>query len=159
MKELAAGEAAERCPRCGHDRRDTHEVCPECGIDRAAAHRLRRRGSPKARWIRAAVGVSIAVYAPQSWVVLMPGDWVGYRLAWIRMFPVLPGLFPAAIVRSFHVLDDTTMLVVAGISTALVLAIGVWLASRGPWWFAATTAVLLAVGIPVAFMLHALYSA
>lgn len=151
--------AAESCPRCGHARRDTLGVCPECGVDEATARRLRRRGSPRARWTRAVVGVLVAVYAPQSWVLLMPGDWSGHRLSWIRMYPVLPGLLPAAVGRSILRYADAMMLVVAGIATAVLLAAGFWFASRGPRWFVATCLVLFGIGIPLAFMLHAAYAA
>ena len=53
----------------------------------------------------------------------MPGAWHGYRLSWIKMFPILPGLLPSLLVRRFGSDSDVLMFVLATIMTFLLAAI------------------------------------
>ena len=120
---------------------------------------MRRRGTPRRRWTRASVAVLVATYLPQAWVVLMPGSWSGYRISWIKMYPILPGLLPAAIGRRFLRFDEWALLAVAGACTGLILVLAWWAASRGPRWLIVTSILLLVANIPLAFALHAAYAA
>lgn len=89
----------------------------------------------------------------------MPGSWSGYRLSWIKMSPILPGLLPAAVGRRFLDYDEEAMMLAAGVATGLLLLASLWIASRGPRCLAVTCVLLLAAGIPLAFALHAAYAA
>lgn len=105
------------------------------------------------------MAVLAATYLPQAWVVLMPGQWSGYRVSWIMMYPILPGLLPAAIGRRFLEYDEWMLIAAAGVCTGLMLAVAVWAAARGPRSLVVTSIVLLAANLPLAFALHAAYSA
>ena len=150
---------AERCPRCGYERRDTAEVCPECGLEAAIADDWRRRGGPRARRRRSIIATAILLWAPQSWIILMPGAWHGYRLGWIKMFPILPGLLPSLLVRRFGFDSDAVLFVTATIVTLLIAAIAIWIGSRGRGWLVLIATLLALYGTGTAFILHGLYAA
>ena len=150
---------ADRCPRCGYERRDDASRCPECGLDADVAADWRRRGTPRSRWRRSIIATAILLWGPQTWVILMPGAWHGYRLSWIKMFPILPGLLPSLLVRRFGSDSDALMFVVATIITLLLAGTAIWIASRGLWRLIMIEALLALYGTATAFILHGLYAA
>ena len=89
----------------------------------------------------------------------MPGAWHGYRLSWIKMFPILPGLLPSLLVRRFGSDSDALMFVVATIITLLLAGTAIWIASRGLWRLIMIEALLALYGTATAFILHGLYAA
>ncbi len=147
------------CPRCRFERRDASAVCPECGLEAAAADDWRRRGSPKARWRRSIIATAILLWGPQTWIILMPGAWHAYRLTWIKMFPILPGLLPSLLVRRYGSDSDVLMFAVATMMTLLLAGVAIWVGSRGLWRLILIEVLLALYGTATAFILHGLYAA
>ena len=87
--------------------------------------------------------VALAAYLPYVWLVLDEPPWSEYRESWIRMWPILPGLFPRAwFARGSSELVGTC--VMAG-STVLLLGPCVFLGERSYralWGAVAVVAVL-----------------
>lgn len=83
--------------------------------------------------------VSVAcLYLPFAWVL---GDfpWDGYRLGWIMLWPVLPGLLAGAFVHP----NDAMMALVAGTTSILLVGLLTRLGMRGPRALVAANGIAL----------------
>ncbi len=108
-------------------------------------------------------GLSLAVvllglYTPFSWLLLIDEPWSGYRLLWLRLWPLLPGFLPAAWLLHARV-NDSLEFRAMGV-TSLMLTTGLtWLGSYGRWRLAAAFALALLVSAPTAVMAYAAFRA
>jgi len=84
--------------------------------------------------------VALCTYLPYSWVLWIDYPWSDYRIMWIKMWPILPGLVPTAWInaiaqRYLHVdgvwLDGALTVVVSGMFTLALIAGLTWLGMRG----------------------------
>lgn len=101
--------------------------------------------------------VAACLWWPFSWLLLMEYAWNDYRLSWLKMWPLLPGLFPG--MWLFHptheLLEFGTMAVVT-----LALWLGLtWLGKRGGAGLAAAAVLALASSIPTACIAYAVFRA
>ena len=60
------------------------------------------------------------LYAPYAWVVLIRYPWSAYRRFWVKLWPVLPGFIPGAVVPGTErfrigVMAGVTLAVLAGL--------------------------------------------
>lgn len=100
--------------------------------------------------------VALCLYLPFSWVVLIDCPWSDCQSHWVRLWPVLPGLVPGALL--FHpqdVAEFTTM----GLTTVVLLIGLTWLGTRGRYGLIAATMIALIVSVPSAIIGYALYLA
>jgi hypothetical protein len=112
------------------------------------------RRKTKIAW--AALIVGACLWLPFSWLVLMPGGWPDYRMGWLRMWPILPGLVPGAYLFHPHdVLEFSTM----GITTFVLSAGLIRLGCRGWRSLIAAAAIALLISIPTACIAYAFYCA
>jgi hypothetical protein len=62
----------------------------------------------------------LCLYAPYAWLVLISYPWNSYRLLWIKMWPVLPGL-PLLLTPAVRQLQDWAQFWVMGLVTVSIL--------------------------------------
>lgn len=90
----------------------------------------------------------------------MSYPWDAYRWLWAKMFPILPGLLPVALIASMfsapHPPGWLRMLLPA-LATALLVALSLWLGSRGRAALIATAVVVLALSIGCSVAAHGLF--
>ena len=117
----------------------------------------RRRSS----WWHTITSVLLAIYLPNTWVFWIDYPWNAVRMTWVKMFPILPSLYPAAwlahITGLRKAFDDVGMFVLAGCFTIMLLAGGVLLSRRSWRWLIPVCIVLLAFEIFNAYVSHALF--
>ncbi|MFO0909015.1 MAG: nitrous oxide-stimulated promoter family protein [Isosphaeraceae bacterium] len=95
--------------------------------DEGIANPDRGRARRRYAWVVAAFA---AVYLPYAWLI-QPGEpWDSYRWTWIRLWPVLPGLW-VAMFSSVHRLPNGLEFVVMALATVPVVALACRLAARG----------------------------
>lgn len=108
---------------------------------------------------RRRVGLSLAVvaaclYLPFSWLLVTENNWSDYRLFWLKLWTILPGLIPGAFL--FHpndVAEFTTM----GVTTLLLLVGLTWLGSLGWKRLLAAAVIALLISIPSSMVAHSFY--
>jgi hypothetical protein len=50
------------------------------------------------RRVRLSLGiVAASLYLPFSWLLVTETDWHAYQRSWIKLWPILPGLMPGAL--------------------------------------------------------------
>lgn len=101
--------------------------------------------------------VAACLWGPFSWLILAPGMWSDYRLSWVKMWPLLPGFLPGALLfdPAHDLLELSTMAVVS-----LVLWIGLtWLGYRNRVGLIAAAIVALLISVPTALIARAVYLA
>jgi hypothetical protein len=81
--------------------------------------------SPAERMILGLAGL----YLPYSWLVLMDNPWDAYRWTWIRLWPILPGLFVLELPGLYPLPGDLGLLL-AGLTATPILVFVVLLARR-----------------------------
>ena len=102
-----------------------------------------------------AVVVGACLWLPFSWLVLMPGRWDSYRLSWLKLWPILPGFVPGALLFHPHdALEFSTMAVAASI-TMIGLT---WLGCRGRKSLIAAAIIALLISIPTTCIAYGAYS-
>ena len=105
------------------------------------------------------VGLSLGVvaaclYLPFSWLLVEENNWSDYRMSWIILWPILPGILPGAFLFHPHdVAEFTTM----GVMTLLLLAGLTWLGSLGWKRLLATAVIALLISIPSSMVAHSFY--
>jgi hypothetical protein len=75
--------------------------------------------APKVRWgMRVTWPVLlVCVYAPYAWIVLEGGSWPVYRILWLKLWPILPGIGAILFVRGPTALE---FMAIGALSAALV---------------------------------------
>ncbi len=86
----------------------------------------RRRIGP----MPALILILFGMYAPYAWLVTSRGPWNAYRWTWIRMWPVLPGLFVHLVPAIHRRVEGVGYLAMAA-ATTLIFLVTVFLARRG----------------------------
>ncbi len=110
----------------------------------------------KSRIAYAAAIIVGCLWLPFSWLLLMSGGWSDYRMSWLKMWPILPGLVPGA--YFFHP-RDAIEFPAMGVTTIILSSGLIWLACRGRKWLIAAAGIALLISIPSACIAYALYSA
>lgn len=98
--------------------------------------------------------VAACLYVPFGWLLLEDWHWQGDHGIWLRMWPILPGLLPAAVL--FHPQESLELVVMSLITLTLVVGL-TWLAARGRWSLLAAAGIALLVAIPTSYVAHSLY--
>ena len=73
--------------------------------------------------------VLVCLYAPYAWLVLIDSPWDGYRLLWIKLWPVLPGIL-VLLNQRIHLLPDWTGFLIMGLVACGIIALSTVLAAR-----------------------------
>lgn len=107
------------------------------------------------RQARAFVVAAFCLYAPFSWLLLYP-HWNGYWWTWMKLWPILPGFVPGALLFHPH---DLPEFLTMGVVTVALLASLTWLGSGGGWRLVAAALISLAVSIPSAILAHGAFVA
>jgi hypothetical protein len=110
------------------------------------------RRKTKIAW--AALIVGACLWLPFSWLVLMSGGWDEYRLSWLRMWPILPGLVPGALF--FHP-NDAIEFSVMGATTLMIVSSLIWLGCRGRISLLAAVTIALMISMPTSHIAYAMY--
>ncbi len=112
--------------------------------------------------------ILVCVYTPYSWVLWIDYPWSDYRWLWIKMWPILPGVVPAVLLRvalqRFFKMDDAlavegSLFVVAGVFAIALIAALIWLGMRSRRSLAAAVVLAVIVSVPCAFFAYALFRA
>jgi hypothetical protein len=113
-----------------------------------------RRRAPL--WWRLALTLA-CLYLPYAWVVMAAPPWRDYRLTWIKMWPILPGLTAGLLVipRGSNAVEFAAM----GGMTAVVIGAFVVLAARSRRWVPIPTALALVLSIANSWLAYAVYRA
>jgi hypothetical protein len=150
------------CPKCGYNLSGTTKPrCPECGgvFDPKQLRPCRDRLRP--RWRVVILTVLLVVYLPNTWVFWIDYPWNSYRMTWVKMFPLLPSLYPGAWLAHLTGLrkayDDVGMFVIAGCITVVLIVGGVLLGRRSWKWLIPVCIVLLAFEVFNAYVCYALF--
>jgi hypothetical protein len=113
-----------------------------------------RRRAPL--WWRLALTLA-CLYLPYAWAVMAALPWRDYRLTWIKMWPILPGLTAglAVIPRGSNAMELAAM----GAMTAVVAGAFVALAARSRRWVPIPTVLALILSIVNSWFAYAIYRA
>lgn len=108
---------------------------------------------------RRRVGLSLALvaaclYLPFSWLLLEENNWSEYRLFWLKLWTILPGLIPGAFL--FHP-NDVAEFITMGLTTLLLLVGLTWLGSLGWKRLLAAAVIALLISIPSSMAAHSAY--
>jgi hypothetical protein len=97
------------------------------------------------------------LYLPYAWLILDGERWHDYRLSWIKMWPILPGLTAGL----FAIPGRSTGVefAVMGGMTAVVGAIFILLAARSRRWMPIPTVVALVLSVANSWLAYAVYRA
>src|SRR5947208_10240474 len=95
-------------------------------------------------WWRLALTMA-CVYLPYAWLVLDGERWHDYRMSWIKMWPILPGLLAGALVipRGSNAVEFAAMGAMAAVFTGVFLL----LAARSRRWVPIPTILALALSV------------
>lgn len=108
---------------------------------------------------RRRVGLSLAaaaacLYLPFCWLLIEENNWSDYRLSWIKLWPILPGIIPGAFL--FHP-NDVAEFIAMGVTTLLLLVGLTWLGSLGWKRLLAAAVIALLISIPSSMAAHSFY--
>jgi hypothetical protein len=101
-----------------------------------------------------AVAVGACLWLPFSWLIFMVGLWNPYRLSWLRMWPILPGFVPGALL--FHPNDGLEFSTMA-VTTALLMLGLTWLACRGRAGMIVAAVISLLISVPTSMIAYAAF--
>ena len=107
-------------------------------------------------WWRLALTLA-CIYLPYAWLITDGYPWRDYRLAWIKMWPVLPG-----ILAGLAVLPHTAyagQLAAMGAMTAVGAALFLLLAARSRRWVPVATLLALVLSVANSWFAYAVYRA
>lgn len=107
-------------------------------------------------WTRAPV-CALLLWAPYVWLLLLTGVDETYRLFWIERWPMLPGLPAIIIARAALPVGESTEWWLAGAMALVLFALAIGLSSIGPRAFLAVVTSLVAYGVTMGFVSHALF--
>jgi hypothetical protein len=144
-----------RCPDCRYDLRGLSEsTCPECGarFDLAQLSRRHERRRRRSRFLWSLAASLFSIYSPYCWLLFTDYPWSSYRWHWVRMWPVLPGLFPAHLLARKY--SSPVEYVIMGLITAAVLSVAVLLGSRGLRWLVVTAALIFLLSVLNSWMAY-----
>lgn len=96
------------------------------------------------------------LYAPYSWLLWIGGPLDSYRWSWIKLWPVLPGLFVHLIPAVHQLPDRVSMLLMAGV-TAMIVAATLALVRRGEAISSSTLVIVVTLSCFNAWMAYQLY--
>jgi hypothetical protein len=108
----------------------------------------------KSRPVGLSLGVvALCLYAPFAWLLCIDYGWGSYRLHWLNMWPILPGIAVGMLLHPWEVIEYVVM----GITT-LVLLVGLtWLGRGSKWRLALAAGIALVIAVPQAFLAYALF--
>ena len=119
------------------------------------APRRRWPTRPGPLWWRLALTLA-CIYLPYAWLVLGTTSWRDYRLTWIKMWPILPGLTACVLV-----IPRSNPVELAAMGGMTVVGVGVFLllAARSRRWVPVPTLLALVLSILNSWIAYALYRA
>lgn len=92
--------------------------------------------------------VACCLYLPFSWILFVGNTTETHRLTWLKLWPILPGFIPGAIL--FHP-NDLPEFATMGVVTVALLAGLTWLGAGGRRRLPAAAAIALLVSVPSSF--------
>jgi hypothetical protein len=92
--------------------------------------------------------VACCLYLPFAWILFEDAS-ASYRLTWLKLWPILPGFVPGALL--FHP-NDVPEFATMGIVTVVLLAGLGWLGAGGRRRLPAAMALALLVSVPSSLM-------
>jgi hypothetical protein len=104
-------------------------------------------------WVSLTI-VATCLYVPFAWLVLEENHWSDYRLFWLKLWAVLPGFIPGALLFHPH---DAAEFTAMGVTTLLLLVGLTWLGSRGWKCLLAAALIALLISIPSSMSAHSAY--
>lgn len=110
-----------------------------------------RRSATKRDWLKALGMVAACSYLPFAWILFTSYPWGSYRLTWLAIWPVLPGLFSSLFVA------PAWRLWCMGATTMAWFALNTLLASRGRWQFELSRILCLATACVSSVVAHSLF--
>lgn len=109
------------------------------------------------RRVGASLGVvALCLYLPFSWLLLIDYGWTDYRLFWLKLWSILPGFLPGAIL--FHPCDALEFTAM-GVTTLVLLVSLTWLGSLGRYRLLAAAGIALLISVPSAILAYAAFRA
>ena len=120
----------------------------------AYAHASVPRRAPL--WWRVALTLA-CLYLPYAWLVLGGWPWHDYRVSWIKMWPILPGIM-AGILTIPHG-SNAVQYAAMGAMTAVGAGGFLLLAARSGRWVPIPTILALALSILNSWIAYAIYRA
>lgn len=164
---LAKGlpNAGLHCPKCDYNLTGTTELfCPECG-EVFNPRELRKTKSwlrSRPRWWGTLVTVMLATYLPNTWIFWINYPWGGgYRMHWVKMFPIMPILLPGAwSIQLFGLpieIDQFWGMAFLGALCVGLIAAGYWIGRRSHFALLIVTAIMFALEVFNALGSYALF--
>lgn len=120
------------------------------------------QGACTPRGLRAwlATPVILAIFeAPFTWLLFIEPPRSDYWWFWAQRWPVLPGLPALMLVRPMGLESTTQETIAMGVTTAILLAVAVFFATRGRVWFICTLLMCAAYATWLGIASNALYRA
>jgi hypothetical protein len=112
------------------------------------------KGSRPYSWARSYLVTIACVYLPYGWLVVQDYPWDDYRWEWVKMWPILPGLFPAILLFHQH---RFAVPFVAPAFTALLIALFTWRGSFRGLALAISSTVALIVSVFLSWVSYQLF--
>lgn len=101
--------------------------------------------------------ILFCTYYPYAWLILSRGAWNSSRWTWIKMWPALPGLMSR--VMFYHHLPDSLALAGMYVTTIVVVALMIYLASLRMWLFGAVAVLVFLLSALNSLLAYSLYRA
>ena len=109
-------------------------------------------------WLPSIITTLVTLYAPFSWLLWIDYPWTSYRFYWLKLWPLLPGFFPGAVLLHARV-PDSVEFASWGLGTAVLIVALSYLGSRGPRRLLLSALIALAISIPSALSAYSLFRA
>lgn len=100
--------------------------------------------------------VSLCLYLPFSWLLFVGNASAGYRLTWLKLWPILPGFLPG--IWLLHPNDVAEMATMGATTVALLLGL-TWLGTGGRGRLTTAMGLALLVSIPSSLLALAVFRA
>ena len=103
-----------------------------------------------------AFGITVlCLYGPFSWLLFISYSWNSYRMTWLMLWPILPGLIAGL---PFHPRSSVEFPVMA-LATLILVVFLTYIGSKGIVGRIASAAIALAISVPTAMLAYTLFRA
>lgn len=108
------------------------------------------------RKILMSLGITLlCLHGPFSWLLVISYPWNSYRLTWLMLWPILPGLFAGL---PFHPRSPVEFSVM-GFATLAVVVFLTYIGTKGIFGRIASAVIALAISVPTAMLSYTLFRA